>query len=277
MSFAFNPRDLQVVFITYNRSHLLAKSLARIREARQLQGVRVICSDDCSAPEHQQAIATMGFDQVVGTPKNGGLGRNNNKGLRACDSKYQLMVQDDCMLEKPQAVVDSVAILSGDATVGMVRLHGDPSHFPLIERQVNGVRYWVADHTSPAYEALKATLPRRRVYSDQPHVRRREMHEGAVGYYAEGVPMEKTERDYEDRVDAQRAYFVAFLSPTHVDFFDHLQHGDSLRTNNLKHRMDRRILDVLEPLQLRDTWLYKGLRSVYRAVQELLERVGVLR
>jgi len=100
----FQPQDLQVVFITYNRSHLLAQSLERIRQQPQLQGVRVICSDDCSTEEHQAAIARMGFDQVVSAPKNGGLGRNNNKGLRACDSKYQLMVQDDCMLLNVQAV-----------------------------------------------------------------------------------------------------------------------------------------------------------------------------
>jgi len=277
MSFAFTPHDLQVVFITYNRSQLLTQSLERIRQQPQLQGVRVICSDDCSTEVHQSAIARMGFDQVVSAPKNGGLGRNNNKGLRACDSKYQLMVQDDCMLLNVQAVLDSVAILEGDASVGMVRLHGDPSHFPLIEREANGVRYWVADHTSPAYEAQKDTLPRRRVYSDQPHVRRRELHEHVVGYYAEGIPMEKTERDYEDRMDAQSALFVAFLSPAHVDYFDHLQHEFSLRTNNFKHRMDRLILDVLEPLKVRDTWLYKGLRSLYRQVQDLLERAGILR
>jgi glycosyltransferase involved in cell wall biosynthesis len=277
MSFHFNPSDLQVVFITYNRSHLLAQSFARIRQARPLQGVKVLCSDDCSKPEHQQAISRMGFDQVVGALRNGGLGRNNNKGLRACTSKYQLMVQDDCMLLAPKAVVDAVAVLEGDPSVGMVRMHGDPTPFPLQEREVNGVRYWVADHTAQAYEALKHELPRRRVYSDQPHVRRRELHERVVGYYAEGLPMEKTERDYEDRLDAQSELFVAFLSPRHEDFFDHLQHGDSLRINNLKHRMDRALLNILEPLKLRDTSVYKVLRGAYRALQEVLERVGILR
>lgn len=273
----FQPQDLQVVFITYNRSHLLAQSLERIRQQPQLQGVRVICSDDCSTEEHQAAIARMGFDQVVSAPKNGGLGRNNNKGLRACDSKYQLMVQDDCMLLNVQAVLDSVAILEADPSVGMVRLHGNPSHFPLIEREVHGVRYWVADHTAPAYEAQKGTLPRRRVYSDQPHVRRRELHERVVGYYAEGIQMERTERDYEDRMDAQSELFVAFLHPTEINTFDHLQHGESIRLASAKNRMDRMILNVLEPLKLRDTWLYKGLRSLYRKVQDALENAGLLR
>jgi glycosyltransferase involved in cell wall biosynthesis len=273
----FQPQDLQVVFITYNRSHLLAQSFARIRETPLLQGVRVICSDDGSAPEHQQAIATMGFDQVVGAEKNGGLGRNNNKGLRACDSKYQLMVQDDCMLLNVQAVVDSVAILEADPSIGMVRLHGEPGHFPLIEKEAHGVRYWVADHTSPAYEALKAVPPRRRVYSDQPHVRRRELHERVVGYYAEGIQMERTERDYEDRMDAQSELFVAFLHPTEINAFDHLQHGESIRLASRKNRMDEAILRIVGPLNLRNTWLYKGLRSLYRGVQELLDRAGLLR
>ncbi len=271
------PQDLQVVFITYNRSHLLAQSLERIRQQPQLQGVRVVCSDDCSTEEHQAAIAKMGFDLVVSAPKNGGLGRNNNKGLRACDSKYQLMVQDDCMLLNVQAVIDSVAILEADPSIGMVRLHGDPSHFPLKEREINGLRYWVADHTSPAYEALKAVLPRRRVYSDQPHVRRRELHEGVVGYYAEGIQMERTERDYEDRMDAQSELFVAFLHPTEINAFDHLQHGESIRLASRKNRMDALILSIVGPLNLRNTWLYKGLRNLYRSIQELLDRAGLLR
>ena len=277
MSHTFKPEDLQIVFITYNRSHLLAQTFAHIRQTPELKGVRVLCSDDGSTPEHQQAISAMGFDEVVWAVKNGGLGRNNNKGLRACTSKYQLMVQDDCMLADPQGVVNSVAILEADPSVGMVRLNGDPSFFPLEPREANGVRYWVANHTAPAYLAQKPTLPRRRVYSDQPHVRRRELHEGGVGYYAEGVTMEKTERDYEDRMDEQDRYFVAFLHPTETNTFDHLHHGESIRMASTRNRMDQLVHSVVVKLNIRELWFYKGLRSAYRWVQEVLERVGVLR
>lgn len=277
MSHTFQPDDLQIVFITYNRSHLLAQTHACIRQTPELKGVQVLCSDDGSAPEHQQAIAAMGFDKVVWAVKNGGLGSNNNKGLRACTSKYQLMVQDDCMLRDPQAVLNAVAVLDGDPSVGMVRLYGDPTLFPLVAREVNGVPYWVADHTAPEYLARKNTLPRRRVYSDQPHVRRRELHEQVVGYYAEGLLMEKTERDYEDRLDAQDRLFVAFLNPTQIDGFYNIDHDQSYRLSSDRNRMDRKVLALVDKLGLRDLWVYKGLRSVYRMLQEFLERVGVMR
>lgn len=277
MSQTFHADDLQVVFITYNRSHLLGQTFARIRNTPGLSNVRVLCSDDGSSPEHQQAIAAMGFDEVVWAPKNGGLGRNNNKGLRACTSKYQLMVQDDCMLARPQGVLDAVTILEADPSVGMVRLNGDPSFFPLLAREVNGVKYWVADHTAAAYLAQKPTLPRRRVYSDQPHVRRKALHEDGVGYYAEGVPMEKTERDYEDRMDAQSKFFVAFLHPKEINTFDHLEHGESIRMASQRNRMDGWVHALVLKLNLRNLWFYKGLRAAYRLAQDTLERMGVLR
>jgi glycosyltransferase involved in cell wall biosynthesis len=273
----FNPQDLTVVFITYNRSDLLATSFQAIRASKKLAGVKVLCSDDFSKPEHLAKIERMGFDRVVAAQRNGGLGRNNNKGLKACDSKYVLMVQDDCKMVNDQAVVDAMTVLQADPSVGMVRLYGDPAPFPLIERKAQGVRYWVADHTSEAYARLKAGPVRKRVYSDQPHVRRRELHEKVVGYYAEGVPLEPTEMDYEDRMDAQSELFAAFLSPHEINHFVHLGEHASFRTSTMKQRMDRFLLTFVNKLGIRDTGFYTTVRSAYRAFQTGLEKLGVMR
>jgi glycosyltransferase involved in cell wall biosynthesis len=273
----FNPQDLTVVFITYNRSDLLATSLQAIRASKKLAGVKVLCSDDFSKPEHLAKIERMGFDRVVAAQRNGGLGRNNNKGLKACDSKYVLMVQDDCKMVNDQAVLDAMKVMEADPSIGMVRLTGDASIFPLIKRQAQGVNYWVADHTSPAYEQLKQGPGRRRVYSDQPHVRRRELHTQVVGFYAEGQPMEATERDYEDRLDAQSQLYVAFLSPKVSAHFVHLGEHASFRTSTMKQRMDRFLLTFVNKLGIRDTGFYTTVRSAYRAFQTGLEKLGVMR
>lgn len=274
----FQPQDLQVVFITYNRSELLAQALEAIRAAPVLKGVKTICSDDCSKPEHQARIRAMGFDQVVVPTRNGGLGSNNNRGLKASTSKYQLMVQDDCLLGDQTAIVKAIDILESDSSVGMVRMTGDPTPFPLIERKTpQGTAYWVADHTSEAYARLKAGPGRRRVYSDQPHVRRRTLHEGPVGYYVEGAPLEKTEMDYEDKLDAQNQLFVAFLSPVEAYFFTHIGSEASFRTNNLRHRMDGALLKIVDAVGLRDSALFTHGRAAYRTFQTLLEKVGVIK
>lgn len=274
----FQPQDLQVVFITYNRSELLAETFQAIKASPKLAGVKVICSDDCSKPEHQARIRAMGFDQIVVPARNGGLGSNNNRGLRASTSKYQLMVQDDCKMVNDQAVLDAVAVLNADPRVGMVRMTGEAHHFPLDERITpEGVRYWVADHTATAYQALKSGPIRRRVYSDQPHVRRRELHERAVGYYIEGAPLEKTEVDYEDKLDAQSELFVAFLNTQGINQFKHLGDEASFRTSTVNQRMDRALLGVVDGIGLRNTPFFRAGRSVYRGFQAVLEKLGVSR
>lgn len=273
----FQPQDLQVVFITYNRSELLAETVRLFRAVPGFKGIALICSDDGSAPEHQERIKSLNFDHVAWAPRNGGLGRNNNKGLKASTSKYQLMVQDDCVVVDPEAVFKAVAVLEADPTIGMVRLNGDATHFPLTQRRAGNVDYWVVEHTSQAYAELKAQPVRRRAYSDQPHIRRRELHESAVGYYAEGVPMERTEMDYEDRLDAQSSLFVAFLDPGHVNYFTHLDHIHSFRTSNLRNRMDQALMGVVNGLGLRKLPFFTAARGAYRGFQALLEKLGLSR
>jgi glycosyltransferase involved in cell wall biosynthesis len=276
---ALTPTELSVLFITYNRSDMLEKSFQAIKACPDLKGARVLVSDDFSKPEHIERIQRMGFDKVVLAQRNGGLGRNNNKGLRAVDTDFCLMVQDDCMLVNPKAITQALAVLKADPSVGMVRLHGEAELFPLTKRVAAGVEYWVCDHTGPEYAALKAQPGKRlRIYSDQPHVRRRSFHEKVVGYYIEGTPMEESEMDYEDRVDAQRELFVAFLNPTQQDHFIHAGGDDvSFRARKMRYRMDGFILKFVNALGLKNLPVYAHVRTGYRQFQKALMAIGVIK
>ena len=276
---SFNDNELTVLFITYNRSDMLEQSYQAIRACPELKGVKVVVSDDFSKAEHIERIQRMGFDKVVLAQRNGGLGRNNNKGLRAVDTEFCLMVQDDCMLVNPEAITKAVEVLKADPSIGMVRLHGEAELFPLTPRVANGLEYWVCDHTGPAYAALKAQTGKRlRIYSDQPHVRRRAFHEKVVGYYIEGTPMEQSEMDYEDRMDAQSELFVAFLNPTQQDHFIHAGGNDvSFRARKMRYRMDGFILKFVNALGLKNTPVYTHVRSAYRQFQKLLMTLGVIK
>jgi len=274
-----DPKELTVLFITYNRSDMLEKSFQAIKACPELKGVEVIVSDDCSKPEQLERIRRMGFDRVISAERNGGLGRNNNKGLRAVTTEFCLMVQDDCMLATPDAISRSLKILKADPSIGMVRLNGDVDVFPLVKREAAGMPYWVCEHTSDAYAKLvKQPGKRLRVYSDQPHVRRSALHEKVVGYYVEGTPMEVSEMDYEDRMDAQNQLFVAFLNPMPFEHFIHAGGAEvSFRATKMRYRMDTFILTFVNALGLKQWPVYARVRSVYRALQQALMRIGVIK
>jgi glycosyltransferase involved in cell wall biosynthesis len=276
---AFSPSELTVLFITFNRSDMLEQSFRAIKECPELKGVKVFVSDDFSKPEHIDRMQKMGFDKVLLAQRNGGLGRNNNKGLRAVTTEFCLMVQDDCMLATPDAISRSIRILKADPSIGMIRLNGAAQEFPLSRRGADGVEYWVCDHTGPQYAALKAEPGRRRrIYSDQPHVRRRELHEKVVGYYIEGTPMEQSEVDYEDRVDGQSELFVAFLNPTEQDHFIHAGGSDvSFRARKMRYRMDGFILKFVDALGLKNLSVYTHARTAYRQFQKALMALGVIK
>lgn len=276
-SSSVDPSKVSIVFITYNRSDILAQTVQAMKAWPGFEQATTICSDDCSQPEHQARIRAMGFDKVLIPEKNGGLGRNNNKGLRAVETDYVLMIQDDCELLDPSCIDKAIRILDADSSIGMVRLMGEPVHFPLSKKRVGDLEYWVCDHLSDAYQALKQQPRRVRVYSDHPQLRRRAVHQSLVGYYAEGVPMESTEMDYEDRVDQQSSFFVAFLSNIENSYFTHRGTETSFRTSKLRYKVDEALVKTINAFGLRKLPVYVWLRSGYRRAQDALVKAGVLK
>ncbi|MGC4062598.1 MAG: glycosyltransferase family 2 protein [Aquabacterium sp.] len=268
---------VSILFITYNRSDILEQTFRSLKAWAGFAQTVTICSDDCSERQHQARIRAMGFDKVLIAEKNGGLGRNNNKGLKAVETDYVLMVQDDCELVDPCAIDRAIRILDEDPSIGMVRLMDDASHFALQKRQLGNFPYFVCDHHGPAYQALKQQGRRIRVYSDHAQLRRRSVHESLVGYYAEGVPMEYTEMDYEDRIDQQTSFFVAFLSDKENNFFVHQGTDASFRTSKLRYKIDDALVHMVNVVGLRKLPVYGLLRKGYHSVQDKLVRVGVLK
>lgn len=276
MSLAYEK--VTAVFITYNRSDILQMTFDALKRWNGFPHVRKICSDDCSRPEHQARIKAMGFDEVLIPAKNQGLGANTNKGLRRVETDYVLMLQDDCTPVDVTAIDRALEILETDPSVGMVRMMGDPRHFPFTRKQApSGQLYWVCEHRSPEYAALK-TQPRRiRIYSDQAQLRRKSIHESLIGYYLEKVPMENVEMDYEDRIDAQDRFYVAMLSPTEDKFFLHSGTEASLRLGKFRYRLEAKILKVVHAVGMKNWPGYAAGRAGYRALQEMLIKAGILK
>lgn len=268
---------ITVLFITFNRSELLIKTFEAMFLWEGFLGSIKICSDDGSTSKHLARIKNLPFDKVISTERNGGLGKNNNKGLLACSTEYILMIQDDCILINPECIDAAIKILNDDPAVGIVRFTLDPRLPSLLSKQIGDMHYWICDHLSEEYKNNTNKLPRVRVYSDQPHLRRRSVHEKYVGMYAEGLCMEDTEMNYEDRFDAQANCFVAFLSNKELINFSHCGAKKSFRTRKFRYRLESFLTGIVNFLGLKKYRIYTNAREIYREIQRRLIKFGIFK
>jgi len=268
---------ITVLFITFNRSELLVKTVEAMFGWKGFHDSIKICADDGSTTEHLARIKNLPFNQVITAKKNGGLGKNNNKGLQACSTEYILMVQDDCVLINPECIDVAIKILDQDPTVGIVRLTSSHRLPSLVSRQIDDMHYWICDHLSEDYINNKNTLPRICAYSDQPHLRRRSVHEKYVGMYDEGLCMEDTEMNYEDRFDAQKDCFIAFLSDKEITNFSHCGAEKSFRTGKFRYRLENFLVRIVNLLGLKRYSIYLTAREIYRKIQRHLINAGIFK
>lgn len=256
--------DVSVLFISYNRSDLLATAFHAIRDRVDFGGLRVefLVSDDASDPAHLARVRALPFQKHVLSDLNKGLGDNCNKGISAAEGRYILQIQDDCeFVGKRQVIRSALAILEGDPEVGIVQLtQQTPDVAHEMRSLQDGTRYRVFENDG---------VPRRRdsgarPYSDQPHLKRRQFCED-IGPYKGGVPMSDMELDYQQRVACQGRWRVAAieLSPS-------FQHQGASRSFNPAHQRARRLAQfessfVVGPIfrQLRPAmrWIRDRLRS----------------
>lgn len=216
---------LSCLYITYNRSELLARSLNLLKPAIEDCGFKVeyVVSDDGSSQSHISCINKLDFDLRIYANVNEGLGKNCNKGLRACNMPLILQVQDDWSLGgQPQTIADAVEILTTDSEVGIVQLNLTSSDLPSEKRCTpNGVKYQVFANDMVPWNRACGKRP----YSDQPHIKRGEFVDD-LGPYLEHVPMTVMENEYKKRVANQHRWHVAsFL--TEETCFTHMGEEES--------------------------------------------------
>lgn len=247
---------ISFLFITYNRSDLLDKAFTTLCEAvsKTSLSAEFVVSDDASGPEHQAAIAGLGFDKRVMATHNAGLGANQNKGLANCQGELIFQIQDDWIfVGQPTDITSAIDILRSDPEIGIVQLTEVWSDLPF-ERRVTP--------SGVAYEVFKNDhLPwnrdcGRRPYSDCPHVKSPEF-VNDIGPYLEGVRMSVTENDFKRRVANQSRWRVAMISSR--ELFTHIGAEHSLNPGGPRNKWVSRLHMIpyagkaIEPL-LRNIW-----------------------
>jgi len=90
---------VSVLFITYKRFDLLKKTVESFRQNTDYPRLELVIADDGSGPAIQAEIRTLPADVFALMPKNRGLGANNNNGIRHCNGKYILIVQEKDVID----------------------------------------------------------------------------------------------------------------------------------------------------------------------------------
>lgn len=180
MSYHF--ADVSLLVTHYNRSASL-ENLLRSFAAIHCTFGDIVVSDDGSREEHLSRLVSLqkelGF-RLITAPKNSGLGNNINKGQDAVRTSYTLYVQEDFEPAQDFGVhfADALTLMTERPELDMVRFYAY-FKYPYLSNPVKGFAEMNFKLWLPGYKKFY-------LYSDHPHLRRRNFFE-RFGRYAEGV------------------------------------------------------------------------------------------
>lgn len=226
---------VSVVCVSYARPELLSRTVRSLLERTKGVRTELILADDGSPDELRGAINALPFDVWIWGP-HGGMGANTNRGLRAARGDYILQLQDDWeCIASADFLREAVRVLDQWPDVDLVRFYGTevlPIHEPRVAIGID-CRCLVYPGKQPngAYQ-----------YSDTPHLKRRRFHED-IGWYREGVAMQKSELDLCRRLDRCPGRYVATLPGAEVAFL-HIGSAHSHRRATARETLGRWIRKI---------------------------------
>jgi Glycosyl transferase family 2 len=263
---------VSVLFITYKRFDMLERSIRAFCKNTNYPNLELVIADDGSSPEIQAKIRTLPADVFALSPKNRGLGANNNNGIRHCTGKYILMIQDDWMCQgPPDYLSNSISVLEANPHVGLINFAAAP-HPPDPEQRLSG-----SDEPCYVTPAPHTGSPKREfLYSDQPHIQTRAAIEH-VGLYVEDRDMEVCEMDYNLRWENQDRFATAVFPAYFHSAFVCADEAGSFRKTRFRYRVQGMLQPVKPVLQRISPSLFQHARSLLQWTLRKMERVGLVR
>ena len=196
---------ISVVLIAYKRVDRLRRTVESFRRVTRYPRLEYILSDDGSPPEIQAQMREIPFDQYLMSPRNRGLGHNQNKGVRAARGEFIFHLQDDWVCKSPPDFLEAALELFDERPdVVMIRFDEEPRRLP---HETHALR---SGRTARIYVNGRCTELGEYGYTDRPHIKRRSFHE-QIGWYREGVPMTRMEAEIMERFDGQQALRFATI------------------------------------------------------------------
>jgi glycosyltransferase involved in cell wall biosynthesis len=224
---------ISIIVITYKRIELLKKTISSFLENTEYPNLELILCDDGSPKNIQDEMSKLPFDNFLFSKKNQGLGINTNKGIIASRGNYIFQLQDDWVCNGPKDYLQlAIQAFNSIPNLGMIRFEGwENNNFSnIINAKFNNEKVIQTVKESANYYAGKS-----RIYSDRPHIKRKELH-NELGLYLELKKMEITEIDFCNRMAVQNKFLVGFIK-NYEDIFSNIGLENSLRKNQLKHRL----------------------------------------
>ena len=263
---------VSVLFITYKRFDLLKKTVASFRQNTDYARLELVIADDGSGPAIQAQIRTLPADVFALMPKNRGLGANNNNGIRHCNGKYILIVQDDCeCFGPPDYLKNTIQVMEANPNVGIINYCG--ANHPMDED------HRLRGSNEPCYVTPKPYEDNKKeyfLYTDQPHVISRAAAE-YVGDYAEKRDMEECEEDYNRRWRDQKRFLTAVFPAYYKRTYLHQGAEQSFRTNLFRYKVARFLLPAKPFLIKHANPIFRLGKAVVQGSVNTLERLHLVR
>lgn len=172
----------------YNRSQSL-EQLLKSFAALNCRFEDIVVSDDGSKPEHISYLNSLQKDfnfRLITTPKNKGLGNNINKGQDAVQTNLTLYVQEDFTPTTifPEKFETALSLINSKPEIDIVRFYAY-FEYPFLKNVDKGFY-------EMTFKIWKTGYQKFYVYSDHPHLRRKNFFE-KFGRYVEGQKGDVTE------------------------------------------------------------------------------------
>lgn len=260
---------VSVLFITYKRYDLLEQSLRRFRENTDYPNLEIVIADDGSGPEIQRKIRALAADVFALSPKNRGMGANNNNGLRHCTGKYVLMIQDDWLCHGPSDYLsNAIATLEANPQVGIINFAG-AHHPPDLTQPLLGSSEPCFVTPTPAVSAKEEFL-----YSDQPHLQTRGALE-FMGEYYEDRSIGRAETDYSQRWERQYSFLTAVFPNYYMRVFSNEGEDPALsfRQQELRYRVDQALMPIANFLKANCWPLFRVGKASVRSTVAFIEKL----
>jgi len=231
--------QITILLITYKRLAEIRKTIDALRRHLVYPKDKItwLIADDNSGDGYLDDIIstprykTIAFETSI-TEQNCGWGCNVNKALRAVNTEFVFMIEDDYLLMKPLDLRVGVALLAVKPHIGMLRYRGSAGTALVYHQMEADISPYVPDYQDGVglpgklnYFLIDGGSPDLYIYSHGAHLKRTSFHQ-FYGAYPEGLKLGVTEEAYahvvKDGMMIPNAPAIAFLPDFVNMWFDHI-------------------------------------------------------
>lgn len=233
--------NVDIVIITYDRYEEILKTINSLEDhlTYPREKITYLIADDFTPGNYRQRLSKsqifkdINYKFVPDGGINGGWGCNANRALRYSTAPYILFLEDDRVLVKDLDLQAGIACMEVKQEIGMIRYGGTAGTHMIYHQMESDISPFLPQYREGmglfgkmSYLLLDSGAPDLWIYSNTPHLKRRNFHE-FYGWYPEGLKLGHTEESFAHMViDKMRTDpfvpVIATLPDWICPYFDHI-------------------------------------------------------